>query len=62
VLMLVGAVWNMHVMDSYGQFMGSRVFQGVGWGVFEGLVGECVGEVFFVSSTLLFPFSGGDES
>jgi MFS family permease len=58
VLMLVGAVWNMHVMNSYGQFMGSRVFQGVGWGVFEGLVGECVEEVFFVSLPFPFPFLG----
>jgi hypothetical protein len=30
--------------------------------VFEGLVGECVGEVFFVSFSLPFSFSGGNES
>ena len=48
VLVLGGALWNMHVEGSYAQFMISRIFQGIGWGAFEGLVGGVVEDIFFV--------------
>ena len=49
VLLLVGAIWNMHVYQSYAQFMVSRLFQGVAWGAFESLVLISVKDMFFVS-------------
>lgn len=48
VLALVGALWNMHVYGSYAQFMVSRIFQGIGWGVFEALAGLVIEDLFFV--------------
>lgn len=50
VLALVGALWNMHVYGSYAQFMVSRIFQGIGWGVYEALAGQVIEDLFFVSS------------
>ncbi|KAF7867515.1 uncharacterized protein EAF02_009706 [Botrytis sinoallii] len=47
-LMLVGSLWNMHV-QSYGQFLGGRIMQGVGWGAFEALVGGAMAEMYFES-------------
>lgn len=49
-LMLVGALWNMHVYGSYGQFMVSRIFQGIGWGMYEALVSSSIADMFFVCS------------
>ncbi|EDN99081.1 hypothetical protein SS1G_13941 [Sclerotinia sclerotiorum 1980 UF-70] len=46
--MLIGGLWNMHV-KSYGRFLIGRMMQGVGWGAFEGLIGEAVGEMYFES-------------
>jgi len=48
-LMLIGAMWNMHVVSSYAQFMVSRLFQGIGWGATEGLVLVSIRDIFFVS-------------
>lgn len=47
----IGVVWGSQVVDSYGQNMASRVFQGIGWGVFESLVLGSFQDTFFVSST-----------
>jgi len=52
MLMFVGSMWNMHVMDLFAEFMVARCFQGVGWGVFDALIGEGVGDLFFVSFIL----------
>lgn len=46
----IGVVWGSQVVDSYGQNMASRVFQGIGWGVFESLVLGSFQDTFFVSS------------
>ncbi|TVY32122.1 putative MFS-type transporter [Lachnellula subtilissima] len=48
VLLLAGAIWNMHVEQSYAQFMVSRIFQGVAWGAFESLVLTSFNDMFFV--------------
>lgn len=48
LLMLIGSVWNMRIMDSYTQFMFSRIFQGVGWGAFEGIAIISVRDIFSV--------------
>ncbi|KAM3065466.1 hypothetical protein ACMFMG_011645 [Clarireedia jacksonii] len=45
VLMLVGQLWNMHVHD-WGQFVGGRILQGIGWGAFA-LVEGSLREMFF---------------
>ena len=50
-LMLVGVLWNMHVVKTYGWFMVSRVVQAVGWGASEALVLISVRDIFFVSGT-----------
>ncbi|KAK0118376.1 hypothetical protein ONS95_012665 [Cadophora gregata] len=47
-LMLIGALWNMHVYDSYAQFMVARIFQGIGWGMFESLISSSIADIFFV--------------
>ncbi|KAM0130617.1 hypothetical protein ACHAO1_007750 [Botrytis cinerea] len=47
-LMLVGSLWNMHV-QSYGQFLGGRMLQGVGWGAFEALARGAMAEMYFES-------------
>jgi MFS family permease len=52
-LALIGALWNMHVYGSYAQFMVSRIFQGIGWGVFETLAGHVIDDLFFVCSSYL---------
>jgi nitrate/nitrite transporter NarK len=52
VLMLVGAIWNMHVYESYAQFMVSRLFQGISWGAYESLVLISVKDMFFVGTRL----------
>ena len=49
-LMLFGSLWNMHV-QSYGQFLGGRMLQGVGWGAFEALARGAMAEMYFVSIT-----------
>ncbi|KAL2061545.1 hypothetical protein VTL71DRAFT_6922 [Oculimacula yallundae] len=48
LLMLIGALWNMHVYGSYAQFMVSRIFQGIGWGMFEALISGSIADLFFV--------------
>ncbi|KAJ5052040.1 uncharacterized protein L3040_001800 [Drepanopeziza brunnea f. sp. 'multigermtubi'] len=48
VLILVGALWNMHVYNIYAQFMVSRIFQGIGWGMFEALISSSIADLFFV--------------
>lgn len=48
LLLLAGAIWNMHVEQSYAQFMVSRLFQGVAWGAFESLVLTSFKDMFFV--------------
>jgi len=54
VLLLAGALWNMHVYQSYAQFMVSRILQGVAWGAFESLVLISVKDMFFVCLFLSF--------
>ncbi|KAK7928247.1 MFS-type transporter [Apiospora marii] len=46
-LLWIGVVWGSQVVDSYGQNMASRVFQGMGWGVFESLVLGSLQDTFF---------------
>lgn len=48
LVMLLGAVWNMHIFESYAQFMVSRVIQGIAWGMFESLVLLSVKDMYFV--------------
>lgn len=48
LLMLIGALWNMHVYDSYAQFMVARIFQGIGWGMFESLISSSIADMFFL--------------
>ena len=48
VLMLLSVIWNMHVMESFAQFMASRIFQAVGWGATEALVLESIRDIYFV--------------
>lgn len=47
-LMFAGAMWNMHVLDVYIEFMCARVFQGIGWGLVEGVLKESINDMFFV--------------
>lgn len=53
LLMLAGTVWNMHVAGSYLQFMFARLFQGVGWGAFDGIVMISIRDIFYVCPTHL---------
>ncbi|QSZ33157.1 hypothetical protein DSL72_002743 [Monilinia vaccinii-corymbosi] len=48
MLMLAGSLWNMHV-EGFWQFLGGRMFQGLGWGAFEGLGRRAVGDMYFES-------------
>ncbi|KAK8091187.1 hypothetical protein PG994_000692 [Apiospora phragmitis] len=43
----IGVVWGSQVVDSFGQNMASRVFQGIGWGAFETLVLGSLQDTFF---------------
>lgn len=49
VLMLIGALWNMHA-GTFAQFMASRLFQGIGWGLTESLVAGSIRDIFFVGT------------
>ena len=53
LVMLAGAVWNMRTMGLYVQFMFARIFQGAGWGAFEGIVMISILDIFAVHC--LFP-------
>lgn len=55
VLMLAGSLWNMRAR-SFGEFLGGRIFEGLGWGAFEGLIRGAVGDMYYVSLFLSFPF------
>ncbi|KAL3428494.1 major facilitator superfamily transporter [Phlyctema vagabunda] len=46
--LLTASLWNMHVEQSYGAFMASRIFQALGWGPFEVLLLVSIKDVFFV--------------
>ncbi|RDL38878.1 uncharacterized protein BP5553_03218 [Venustampulla echinocandica] len=48
VMLLLSAVWTMHIFGSYSQFMISRVLQGFAWGTFESLVLLSVKDMYFV--------------
>jgi MFS family permease len=48
LLMLAGALWNMHIASSYAAFMVSRIFQGIGWGACEGLIVVSIRDIYFV--------------
>ncbi|KAK8079633.1 hypothetical protein PG997_007451 [Apiospora hydei] len=43
----IGVIWGSQVVDSFGQNMASRVFQGIGWGAFETLVLGSLQDTFF---------------
>lgn len=49
VFAFVGVMWNMKIGDMYGQFLAARVFQGLGWGMIDGVVSHAVDDLFFVS-------------
>lgn len=49
VLIFIGAIWNMRAGNSFGQCMGARVFQGLGWGAFDTLVLGSIQDTYFVS-------------
>lgn len=46
--MIVGACWNLLVRNVYAELMAARIFQGVGWGVVEGVLAESVSGLFAV--------------
>lgn len=53
--MLAGTLWNMHLENSYAQFMVSRIFQGIGWGITEALVESTIRDLFSVCC-IFIPF------
>jgi nitrate/nitrite transporter NarK len=58
IMMLLAAVWNMHVQGNYAEFMVSRIFQGIGWGAFEVLIAGSITDLFFVSIPKLLEAAG----
>ncbi|OLN97614.1 putative MFS-type transporter C1271.10c-like protein 2 [Colletotrichum chlorophyti] len=46
-LIFIGTIWNMRAGDSFGQCMGARVFQGLGWGAFDSLVLGSIQDTYF---------------
>lgn len=38
--------------DNYGSCLGSRIFQGLGWGAFDVLVNSSIQDTYFVSKAL----------
>lgn len=50
-LIFIGAIWNMQAGDSFGQCMGARVFQGLGWGAFDTLVLGSIQDTYFVCAS-----------
>ncbi|GJC78221.1 putative MFS-type transporter [Colletotrichum liriopes] len=48
VLIFIGAMWNMRAGDSFGECMGARVFQGLGWGAFDTLILGSIQDTYFV--------------
>jgi MFS family permease len=54
-LVFIGAMWNMRTMESWGECMGARVFQGLGWGAFDTLVLGSIQDTYFVSDSNLKP-------
>lgn len=53
ILMFIGTMWNMHVGQSYAQFMGARVFQAIGMGAFDTIVLSTIRDMYFVSGGLI---------
>ncbi|KAG5932091.1 hypothetical protein E4U53_001491 [Claviceps sorghi] len=46
-VLFVGTMWNMTAGDNYGYCLGSRIFQGLGWGAFDVLVNGSVQDTYF---------------
>ncbi|KAF9872406.1 cycloheximide resistance [Colletotrichum karsti] len=46
-LIFIGAIWNMAAGNSFGELMGARVFQGLGWGAFDTLVLGSIHDTYF---------------
>ncbi|GJD00610.1 major facilitator superfamily transporter [Colletotrichum higginsianum] len=46
-LVFIGAMWNMRAGNSFGECMGARVFQGLGWGAFDSLVLGSIQDTYF---------------
>lgn len=49
VSIFIGLVWASQAGSSYGQLIGARIFQGLGWGAFDTLVAGSISDTFFVS-------------
>ncbi|KAF6807038.1 major facilitator superfamily transporter [Colletotrichum sojae] len=47
VFIFIGAIWNMKSGGSFGQCMGARVFQGLGWGAFDTLVLGSIQDTYY---------------
>ncbi|KAG5913865.1 hypothetical protein E4U42_000837 [Claviceps africana] len=47
LLLFIGTMWNMTAGDSYVSCLGSRIFQGLGWGAFDVLVNGSVQDTYF---------------
>lgn len=45
ILMLAGSVWNIYISNIYAEFMCARAFQGIGWGVIDGVLSTAIVEI-----------------
>lgn len=46
---LIGCIWNVTAFDDYASCLGARLFQGLGWGIFDTLVLSSIQDTYFVS-------------
>lgn len=49
---LIGCIWNVTAFDDYASCLGARLFQGLGWGIFDTLVLSSIQDTYFVSGAL----------
>ncbi|RAL61280.1 hypothetical protein DID88_010359 [Monilinia fructigena] len=43
------SIVGMQRLMSFGEFLGGRIFEGLGWGAFEGLIRGAVGDMYYES-------------
>ncbi|GAB0136948.1 hypothetical protein EsDP_00005232 [Epichloe bromicola] len=47
LVLFIGTIWNSMAGDNYGSCLGSRIFQGLGWGAFDVLVNSSIQDTYF---------------
>lgn len=51
LLTLIGCIWSVTITASFASCLGARLFQGLGWGIFDTLVLSSMQDTYFVRAS-----------